>query len=153
MESDDDSDPDEFVRWSCSLRNPRSVATSDYSGEFLNAVNSTHLDIRLRGRALPPHERNRRSQDSFRLLEADFDELQQLYTSFLHEYTPRTDLRFYSLRTQLLVTLHFLALCHTLRSVAQKFELPPNSFSQCCIHRGVAVLRYVLLVNSAAKDV
>jgi hypothetical protein len=91
--------------------------------------------------------------DNFRMLEADVDDLLELCTPFMHEKRPRIGFRFYSRRTQLLVTLHFLAHCHTLRSVAEKFGLPHNSISQCCIHRGVAVLRYVFMVNAATKNV
>jgi hypothetical protein len=138
----DEDDPDEYVRWVCSLRNPRSVDTFEYAGEFLNAVNGTHSNESLRWSGLPAHERDRRWIDNFRMLEADFDELLQLCSPFMHEQKPRVGLRFYSRRTQFLVTLHFLAHCHTLRSVAERFGMPHNSISQCCIHRGIAALRH-----------
>jgi hypothetical protein len=153
IEFDEEDDPAEYVRWLCGLRNPRSVDTFVHSGEFLDAVNSTHRDERLRWSALPSHERHRRWQDNFRMVEADFDELLQFCTPFMREHRPRKGHRFYSSRTQLLVTLHFLAHCHTLRSVAEKFGLPHNSISQCCIHRGVAVLRHVFMVNADKKNV
>jgi hypothetical protein len=67
------------------------------------------------------------------------------------EFGVRRGLRFYSRRTQLAVTLHFLAHWHTLRAVAEKFGYPHNSISCCCIHRGVAAIRKVSYLNRGTK--
>jgi hypothetical protein len=84
----EDDDPDEYVQWVCGLRNPRIVDTFEYAGEFLNAVHGTHSFESLLWSSLPAHERDGRWIDNFRMLEADFDELLQLCSPFMHEQKP-----------------------------------------------------------------
>ena len=147
----DPDDPDAYVRWLSTLRLPRSTNTYEYTGDFLQAVNNTHADVNKRWSALPEWERDRRWIMNFRMYEEDFDDLYSLCEPHMREQKSRKDFRFYSKRTQLLVTVHFLAHCHTLRVVAEKFGMPHNSISRCCIHRGIEVLSYVLVRRSESK--
>jgi hypothetical protein len=55
----------------------------------------------------------------------------------MKEWHVRAGQRYYPKRVQLQVALYFLAHCPTLRTMSEKFGMPHNSISRCCIHRGV----------------
>jgi hypothetical protein len=151
-ESDDD-DPLEHARWLASLRLPRSVDTYEYSGTMLDCVNNTHENESLRWSNLPAWERERRWLYNFRMYEEDFEGLLEMCDPLLNEHGTRKGFRFYSKRTQLLVTLHFLGHAHTLRVVSEKFGLPHNSISRCCILRGIKAIRNVFLSDGPTKNI
>jgi hypothetical protein len=67
------------------------------------------------------------------------------------EFEVRRGLGFYSKMTQLAVTLHFLAHCHTLPAVAEKFGFPLNSISCCCIHKRVAAVWKALYLTRSTR--
>jgi hypothetical protein len=53
-----------------------------------------------------------------------------------HPYNHRV--RSYTIKEKLLVALNFLAHCHTLRQMAQKWGMPHNSISKICLHPSVS---------------
>ena len=119
----------------------------------MECVNNTHENESMRWDSLPEWERERRGLYNFRMYESDFRDLYSLCAPLMSEHSARDGFRTYSKRTQLLVTLHFLAHAHTLRVVSEKFGLPHNSISRCCIERGIDVIRKVFVVNSGTNNI
>jgi hypothetical protein len=140
------------VRRVCEVKLSRRIGTYTYSGAFLDAVFNEHRNPLENWGDLPQDEQDRRWIDNFRMREQDFDDLLNMAAPVLPDrQAPVMSYRAYTTRTQLLVTLHFLAHCHTLRSVAEKFGFPHNSISACCIKPGVLALWRVFFEDAQTK--
>lgn len=151
--SGDDVDRDNLEQ----LRRVRFKRTTDayfYGGNFLMSIQNQHDDESKNWASLPQHEHDRRWMTEFRMTEPAFQELLELVEPFLEPTRPANpNMRAYLVKEKLLVTINFLAHCHTLRQMAEKWGMPHNSISHICLHPTVRVLRRIFLVAPATKNI
>jgi hypothetical protein len=149
------SDEQEHLEGVRALRLARRTDAWGYPGDLLRCIEGEHTVESLNWSSLPPDEQDRRWIDEFRMKEVVFLELLELVTPHLQPSIPQNIVsqRMYTIKEKLLVTLNFLAHCHTLRQMATKWGMPDCSISELCLHPTVRVLRYIFLQQAGTKNV
>jgi hypothetical protein len=157
LESSDTSDDSIDLEYLETLRRRRLRRRCDtyhYSGDIRKSINNTFEDQMLNWSSLPDDVYKQRWINEFRMTEEVFTELLHLVERHVHPTVPRKkNLRVYTVRDKLFVTLNFLSHCPTLRQLSQKWGMPPDSIRMICLHPTVRALAHIFTKDGDSKHI
>jgi hypothetical protein len=155
--SDYDSDEPidlEYVACLRRMRLRRCNDTFEYPGDNMLCIEGEHPTQAMNWNYLAVHERERRLLTEFRMYKLNFNELLGMVSPKLEESQSRNlNMRKYSNKAKLLITLSFLAHCPTLRQMASKWGCPHNSIAVVCLHPTTQALREVFLGDPPSRNI
>jgi DDE superfamily endonuclease len=132
----------------------RSCPTFEYDGDLLLNVWNTNSIVQRNWNQLPAHKEEEKWVQTFRMSRETFQELFDLVALGLKEnHSRHPQMRTYSKKDKLLITVFFLAHCPTLRNMSMLFGCPHNSICALILRPTMKAILRALYFDPRTKVV